>query len=91
MAELKRLQVTVLLHAGLPCGDNCQSAGVVKVTVPGLVASDSRKCLIIFVPDSKWVTVESYQVLVCQHVMPWLSGKYPVCNYVFQQELRAWA
>ncbi len=32
------------------------------------------------------VTADSYQVLLCQHVMPWLSATYPEENYVFQQD-----
>ncbi len=57
-----------------------------KVMVLGVVASNGKKCPIIFVPDGHKVTADSYQALLHRHVMPWLSAKYPEGNYVFQQD-----
>ncbi len=54
-----------------------------KVMVLGVVASDGRKCPIIFIPDDEKVTANSCQALLRWHVMPWLSAKYPEGNYVF--------
>jgi hypothetical protein len=57
-----------------------------KVMVLGIVASDGKKCPIIFVPDGEKVTADSYQALLRRHVIPWLSATYPEGNYVFQQD-----
>jgi transposase-like protein len=57
-----------------------------KVMVLGVIASDGKKCPIIFVLDSEKVTADSYQALLRRHVMPWLSAKFPEGNYVFQQD-----
>jgi hypothetical protein len=50
------------------------------------VASDDKKCPIIFVPDGEKVTADTYQALLRQHVIPWLYATYPEGNYVFQQD-----
>jgi hypothetical protein len=50
------------------------------------VSSDGKKCLIVFVPDGRKVTTNSYQALLCQHMMLWLIDAYPEGNRVFQQE-----
>ncbi len=57
-----------------------------KKMVLGVVASDGKKCLIIFVPDGEKVTVDSYQALLCRHVIPWPSAAYLEGDYVFQQD-----
>jgi hypothetical protein len=57
-----------------------------KVMVLGIVASDGKKCPIIFVPNGEKVTADSYQALLRRHVIPWLSATYPEGNYVFQQD-----
>jgi hypothetical protein len=62
------------------------SKALVKVMVLGVVASDSKKCPIIFVPDGKKVSADSYQALLHRNMMPWLSDTYPQGNYVFQQD-----
>jgi hypothetical protein len=54
--------------------------------VLGVVASNGKKCLIIFVPDGKKVTANSYQALLRRHIIPWLSATDPEGNYVFQQD-----
>ncbi len=54
--------------------------------VLGVIASNGKKCPIIFVPDGKKITANSYQALLRQHVIPWLSATYPEGNYVFQQD-----
>ncbi len=40
-----------------------------KVMVLGIMASDGKDCLIIFIPDSIKVTANSYQALLHQNVM----------------------
>jgi hypothetical protein len=57
-----------------------------KLMVLSVVASDGKKCLIIFVPDGEKITADTYQVLLRRHVIPWLSARYPEGNYVFQQD-----
>jgi hypothetical protein len=32
------------------------------------------------------VTADTYQALLCRHIIPWLSATYPEGNYVFQQD-----
>jgi hypothetical protein len=57
-----------------------------QVMVLRVVASDGKKCTIIFGPDGEKVTADSVQALLCQHVMPGLSTTYHEGNYVFQQD-----
>jgi hypothetical protein len=45
--------------------------------VLGVVASDGKKCLIIIVPDGENITPNSYQALLHQYFMLWLSAMYP--------------
>jgi hypothetical protein len=51
-----------------------------------VLASNGKKSPIIFVPDSKKVSDKSYQAVLRQHVITWLSATYPGGNYVFQQD-----
>ncbi len=62
------------------------SEAPVKVTVLGLVASDGKKCPIMFLLDGEKVTADSYQALLRRHDIPWLSATYPEGNYVFKQD-----
>ncbi len=62
------------------------SKAPVKLMVLNVVASNGKKCLIIFVLDGEKVTADTYQTLLCRHVIPWLSARYPEGNYVFQQD-----
>ncbi len=57
-----------------------------KLMVLGVMASDGKKCPIIFVPDGEKVTADTYQALLRRCVIPWLSALYPEGNYVFQQD-----
>ncbi len=57
-----------------------------KILVIRVVASNGKKCPIVFMPDGHKVTADPCQVLLFQHVMPWLSSTYPEENYMFQQE-----
>jgi hypothetical protein len=57
-----------------------------KILVIRVVASNGIKCPIVFMPDGEKVTADPCQVLLFQHVMPWLSSTYPEENYMFQQE-----
>ncbi len=59
------------------------SKATAKVMVLGVVSSDGKKCLIIFVPDGEKITADSYQAWFLWHVMPWLSATYLEGNYVF--------
>jgi hypothetical protein len=54
--------------------------------VLGVIASNGKKCTIIFSPDGEKVTVDSVQALLCQHVMPGLSATYHEGNFLFQQD-----
>jgi hypothetical protein len=56
------------------------SKAPVKVMVLSIIASDGKKCPIIFVPDGEKVTADSYQALLRRHVIPWLSATYPEGN-----------
>jgi hypothetical protein len=55
------------------------------------LASNGKKCPIIYLPDGEKVTVKSYQAVLCQQVKPWLSATYPEGNYVFQPGWHAYA
>jgi hypothetical protein len=57
-----------------------------KILVLRVVTSNGKKCPIVFMPDGQKVTADPCQVLLFQHVMPWLSSTYPEENYMFQQE-----
>jgi hypothetical protein len=57
-----------------------------KVMVFGVVGSNGKKCPIIFVPNGKKITADSYQALLRRHVMPCLSTMYLEGNYMFQQD-----
>jgi hypothetical protein len=57
-----------------------------KVMVFGVVGSNGKKCPIIFVPNGKKITADSYQALLRWHVMPCLSTMYLEGNYMFQQD-----
>jgi hypothetical protein len=54
-----------------------------KVMVLGVMASNGKKCLIIFVPEGEKVTAKSYQPFLCLHLMLWLSATDPEGTNVF--------
>lgn len=57
-----------------------------KVMVLGVVASDGKKCPIVFVDSQEKINAVKYQQLLEKHVIPWLTLEYPEGNYCFQQD-----
>ena len=58
----------------------------VKVMVLGIVASDGKKCPIIFIDQDVRINSEIYQGLLEETFLPWLRENYGPGEYVFQQD-----
>ena len=57
-----------------------------KVMVLGIVASDGKKCPVIFIDQDVRMNSEIYQNLLKEHFLPWLRANYRPGEYVFQQD-----
>ena len=65
---------------------NSVSKHPAKIMVLGIVASDGKKCPMIFIPENEKVNAAVYQNLLKKHFLPWLRKNYPPGSYVFQQD-----
>ena len=65
---------------------NSVSKHPAKVMVLGILASDGRRCPLIFIHENEKITSEVYQKLLRRHFLPWLRKNYASGTYVFQQD-----
>ena len=54
--------------------------------VLGIIASDGKKCLPIFIEQNVRMNSQIYQDLLEEHFLPWLRANYQPGQYVFQQD-----
>ena len=57
-----------------------------KVMVLGIVASDGKKCPVIFIEQNVRMNSQIYQDLLKDHFLPWVRSNYRPGEYVFQQD-----